>query len=69
MSDPKSPILDYYPVDFASDLNGKKAEWEAITLIPFIDEDRLVSAMKECHKDLTPEEKARNKHGQPWQYE
>ena len=33
-----SPIIDYYPVDFASDLNGKLQQWEAVVLIPFIDE-------------------------------
>lgn len=40
-----SPIIDFYPLEFESDLNGKKAEWEAIVKIPFIQEDRLLSAM------------------------
>lgn len=40
-----SPILDFYPVEFEQDLNGKKQEWEAIVKIPFIDEDRLLRAM------------------------
>lgn len=33
-----SPILEYYPLDFKTDLNGKQQEWEAVVLIPFIDE-------------------------------
>ena len=33
-----SAIIDYYPPDFESDLNGKQQEWEAVVLIPFIDE-------------------------------
>ena len=33
-----SPVKDYYPVDFKTDLNGKMQEWEAVVLIPFIDE-------------------------------
>lgn len=46
MTDPSSPIIDFYPYDFALDLNGKKQDWEAIVLIPFIDERRLLEAMK-----------------------
>lgn len=45
MSDPESPIIDFYPKDFALDLNGKKQEWEAVVKIPFIMEDRLLKAM------------------------
>lgn len=33
-----SPVIEYYPMDFETDLNGKKQEWEAVVLIPFIDE-------------------------------
>jgi 5'-3' exoribonuclease 1 len=45
MFDVNSPILDFYPLDFEQDLNGKKQEWEAIVKIPFIDEVRLLKAM------------------------
>ena len=45
MYEDNSPILDFYPVEFEQDLNGKKQEWEAIVKIPFIDETRLLSAM------------------------
>lgn len=38
MTDENSPIFDYYPINFQTDLNGKKNEWEAVVLIPFIDE-------------------------------
>ena len=46
MVNPNSPILDFYPHDFSLDLNGKKQDWEAIVLIPFIDERRLLDAMR-----------------------
>ena len=45
MFDVNSPILDFYPTNFEQDLNGKKAEWEAIVKIPFIEEERLLKAM------------------------
>ena len=34
----QSDIIEYYPVKFKTDLNGKQQEWEAVVLIPFIDE-------------------------------
>lgn len=46
MTDQASSIIDFYPHDFELDLNGKKQDWEAIVLIPFIDEQRLLDAMK-----------------------
>lgn len=37
----QSEIIEYYPVNFKTDLNGKQQEWEAVVLIPFIDEVSL----------------------------
>lgn len=45
MTDDNSPILDFYPIEFEQDLNGKKQEWEAVVKIPFIEETRLLKAM------------------------
>ncbi|TRM64823.1 exonuclease II [Schizophyllum amplum] len=60
MYDEHSPIIDFYPTEFESDLNGKKQEWEAVVKIPFIDEKRLLSAMGKREHRLTEEEKQRN---------
>ena len=45
MFDVNSPILDFYPQEFEQDKNGKKADWEAVVKIPFIQEERLLKAM------------------------
>ncbi|KAL1426536.1 hypothetical protein MTO96_018272 [Rhipicephalus appendiculatus] len=62
MENEASPILDYYPKDFNTDLNGKQHDWEAVVLIPFIEEGRLLPAMEERFEKLTEEEKSRNGH-------
>lgn len=69
MTQSNSPVIDYYPLDFETDLNGKKQDWEAVVLIPFIDETRLISAMGECEADLSEGERARNIHGPMLQYD
>lgn len=38
MTDDQSMIKQYYPEDFNMDLNGKQQDWEAVVLVPFIDE-------------------------------
>jgi 5'-3' exoribonuclease 1 len=63
MTDPKSPIIDFYPRDFELDMNGKKMEWEAVVKIPFIQEDRLLQAMAPKNLLLAEDEAARNGFG------
>uniref|UniRef100_A0A671RZY9 5'-3' exoribonuclease 1 n=1 Tax=Sinocyclocheilus anshuiensis TaxID=1608454 RepID=A0A671RZY9_9TELE len=62
MTSPGSPIVECYPQDFKTDLNGKQQEWEAVVLIPFIDEKCLLAAMEPYTHKLAPSEKARNRH-------
>ena len=63
MTDPASPIINFYPRDFELDMNGKKMEWEAVVKIPFMDEKRLLEAMAPKDKLLTEEQAARNDFG------
>lgn len=52
MTDSDSELLEYYPDDFAVDLNGKKQAWQGIALLPFIDEDRLLRALERVYPAL-----------------
>ncbi|OQR70814.1 5'-3' exoribonuclease 2-like [Tropilaelaps mercedesae] len=45
MEDPESPIIDFYPTDFRIDLNGKKAAWMGVALLPFVDEKRMLETV------------------------
>ncbi|KAK6302558.1 hypothetical protein J4Q44_G00269130 [Coregonus suidteri] len=64
MTSENSSIIEYYPLDFKTDLNGKQQEWEAVVLIPFIDERCLLAAMEPYNDHMTKAEKARNRHTQ-----
>jgi 5'-3' exoribonuclease 2 len=64
MEQPFSPIIDFYPADFGLDLNGKRFTWQAVILLPFIDEPRLVRILAPLLKNLTNIEKTRNRRGQ-----
>ena len=60
MLDANSPIADFYPSEFAVDMEGKRAEWEGVVLIPFVDEQRLLRASASVPAGvLSPAERAR----------
>uniref|UniRef100_A0A182LV51 5'-3' exoribonuclease n=1 Tax=Anopheles culicifacies TaxID=139723 RepID=A0A182LV51_9DIPT len=63
MVDPRSPIIDFYPIDFRIDLNGKKFAWQGVALLPFVDEKRLFKATDPKVPLLTEEERLRNENG------
>jgi 5'-3' exoribonuclease 1 len=63
MTNPNSPIIDFYPRDFELDMNGKKQDWEAIVKIPFIEEKRLLDAMATKDPLLSDDENHRNAFG------
>ncbi|KAI7757811.1 hypothetical protein M8C21_029187, partial [Ambrosia artemisiifolia] len=60
MTDEESSILDFYPSDFETDTDGKRFLWQGVCKLPFIDEDRLLSATKEIEKELSADEAKRN---------
>lgn len=70
MLDVVSPIKECYPETIQLDYEGKKKPWEAIVLLPFIDENHLLQAEKEyCYTEkgfpnFSIEEQTRNSFGQ-----
>ena len=47
LKDPNSELSDLYPLEFDTDKNGFRHEWQGVALLPFVDQDRLISAF-EC---------------------
>mmetsp|Transcript_18933 Transcript_18933/g.46491 ORF Transcript_18933/g.46491 Transcript_18933/m.46491 type:complete len:493 (-) Transcript_18933:457-1935(-) len=55
-----STIIDFYPTSFQIDPDKHKPEWQWVCCLPFIDKDRLLSALKTSESTFTSEESARN---------
>uniref|UniRef100_A0A0K0DTB2 5'-3' exoribonuclease n=1 Tax=Strongyloides stercoralis TaxID=6248 RepID=A0A0K0DTB2_STRER len=68
MSDIDSEIYDFYPTDFAIDLNGKRHAWMGVALLPFVDQNRLLACLEKYSDGLTEEEKKRNVRGENYLY-
>lgn len=65
MTSADSPCFQFYPKDFAIDMTHKKNPWEAVVLLPFIDEKVLLATeIQYCNQNLlTAQEKVRNSFG------
>jgi 5'-3' exoribonuclease 1 len=61
MLDEKSPIIDFYPLNFEIDNEGSRYSYEGVTLLPFIDEERLLKEVNKIPlKSLNESEIQRN---------
>lgn len=65
MTNVVSPVVDFYPREFTVDQNGKRNTWEAVVIVPFIDEKRLLKEINSIDKEqeLTKMEKLRDELG------
>lgn len=65
-------LKQYYPEDFEMDLNGRSTPWEAIILIPFVDEAKLFQVESQFIEEglihLTKEETRWNSLGQTLEF-
>ncbi len=52
MLNDSSEIIDFYPKDFKVDTKGKRFAWMGEVILPFIDEDRLLGAIKQFEYKL-----------------
>ena len=52
-----SPLYPYYPKHFEIDVSGKRAEWEAIAILPVMDLNLLREAYKDMVKYVPTKEK------------
>jgi 5'-3' exonuclease len=69
MTNPSSPIGEYYPSEFTTDANGKRQPWEAVVQIPFIDGDKLLDVVTKVIDSkgedmLSVAERKRNERGE-----
>ncbi len=63
MTSPQSELADFYPKDFYIDIIGKKFSWLGEVILPFIEEKRLIEAIKAREEGYSEEEKDRNTPG------
>lgn len=76
MTSASSPMHAMYPEEFATDLNGKKNDYEAVVLLPFIDAQQLLDTekafvtdrMATSNKPLTAEDQERNEFGVSYRF-
>ena len=63
MTDSSSPIKDLYNADVPLDPNGKHLPWLWVLLLPFVEDQRIVDAFKQCEGVMSEDELRRNKFG------
>ncbi|KAK4440566.1 5'-3' exoribonuclease 3 [Sesamum alatum] len=52
MIDDNSNIIDFYPTEFETDVDGKRYTWQGKCKLPFIDEERLLTETRKLENEL-----------------
>ncbi|XP_057535017.1 5'-3' exoribonuclease 3-like isoform X3 [Amaranthus tricolor] len=60
MTDSNSDIIEFYPSDFDVDVDGKRFLWQGICKLPFIEQEKLLSATKPLEQKVEEWEAKRN---------
>ena len=61
-------VPEYFPENVEIDYNGKHTPWEAVVLLPFLDEKKVLE-LEEKDRNLTKEEEVYNKWGNSFKFE
>ena len=60
LSSADSPIVDMYPIEYDTDCEGKKYDYEGIVIIPIVDVKRLRKAFNKLEPQLSEYDRRRN---------
>ncbi|XP_024519073.1 5'-3' exoribonuclease 2-like [Selaginella moellendorffii] len=60
MTNPASPLIDFYPEEFVVDMNGKQYPWQGVVKLPFINVERLLVETRKLEGTLSASEIKRN---------
>jgi hypothetical protein len=63
MTNRESVLADLYPLDFDTDRNGFRHDWQGVALLPFVDEARLTAVYEERLALLPKRRRAQNAFG------
>jgi 5'-3' exonuclease len=59
VTDPNSPLREWFPTSVEADISGKRYEWESVILVPIIDLDMVQPYYRTLKTQLSVDETAR----------
>lgn len=68
LTSPNSPLQPFLPKEFIIDLCGKRAEWEGVPILPFMDYSIVETAFDEIKNKIDEKDQKRNTSGKNYSY-